>query len=47
MFTLFKSPPQYPRFTPIDLNGIHSYLVKFEESLRNFEELQKEINTRR
>jgi len=33
----------YPRVIPVDLNGVYSYLQKFEESLRNFEELQREI----
>jgi len=47
MFTLYKSSPVYPRVIPVDLNGVHSYLAKFEESLRNFEELQREIKITR
>jgi hypothetical protein len=42
MFTLFKSSPRFPKVNPVNLKFVHLYLVKFEESLRNFEELQKE-----
>ncbi|WPR75460.1 hypothetical protein [Algoriphagus sp. NG3] len=42
MFTLFKTSPKFPQVKPINLKMAKSYLMKFEESLRNFEEIQKE-----
>lgn len=42
MFTLFKSAPRFPKVNPVNLKFVHQYMAKFEESLRNFEELQKE-----
>ncbi len=42
MFTLFKSAPKFPVVKPVNLSLAKSYLIKFEESLRNFEEIQKE-----
>jgi len=42
MFTLFKSSPKFPVVKPVNINQAKSYLVKFEESLRVFEEVQKE-----
>ncbi|SFO72007.1 hypothetical protein SAMN04488519_11295 [Algoriphagus ornithinivorans] len=42
MFTLFKSSPKFPVVKPVNIHQVRSYMVKFEESLRNFEEIQKE-----
>jgi hypothetical protein len=42
MFTLFKSSPRFPKVNPVNLKFVQLYLDKFEESLRNFEELQRE-----
>jgi hypothetical protein len=42
MFTLYKSPPKFPVVKPVDIRLTHNYLVKFEESLRIFEEIQRE-----
>ncbi|WP_268035096.1 hypothetical protein [Algoriphagus sp. PAP.12] len=42
MFTLFKSSPKFPVVQPVDMHVVKNYMVKFEESLRNFEEMQKE-----
>jgi D-aminopeptidase len=42
MFTLFKSSPKFPRVQRVDIKTVRLYISKFEESLRNFEELQKE-----
>ncbi len=42
MFTLFKSSPLIPKVKPVDLRFISLYLNKFDESLRNWEELQKD-----
>jgi hypothetical protein len=44
MFTLFKSTPIVPKVKPVNLRFINSYWKKFEESLRNLDELQKEKN---
>lgn len=46
MFTLFKSTPVIPKVKPVNLKDIQLYMAKFEESLRNFDEIQKEnVNT--
>jgi hypothetical protein len=45
MFTLFKSSPKFPKLNPVNLKTVQLYLVKFEESIKNFEELQKESLT--
>lgn len=42
MFTLFKPTKTYPKVQNVNLKVIHLYMVKFEESLKNFDELQKE-----
>ncbi|WP_169817511.1 hypothetical protein [Algoriphagus vanfongensis] len=42
MFTLFKSSPKFPVVKPVDIPTVKSYVVKFEESLRNLDEIQKE-----
>ncbi len=42
MFTLFKASPKFPKVKPVDLKTVRLYISKFEESLRNFEEMQKE-----
>jgi hypothetical protein len=42
MFTLFKSSPKFPVLKPVNIRQVQSYFVKFEESIRNFEEIQKE-----
>lgn len=42
MFTLLSSTKSFPRIRAVDIRDIHLYMMKFEESLRNFEALQKE-----
>lgn len=42
MFTLYKASPKFPKIKPIDIKVIRLYFSKFEESLKNFEELQKD-----
>ncbi|EKB50539.1 hypothetical protein B879_00741 [Cecembia lonarensis LW9] len=42
MFTLFKASPKFPKVKTVDLKAVRLYVSKFEESLKNFEELQKE-----
>lgn len=42
MFPLFKSSPKFPQVKPINLKMTKTYLLKFEESLKNLEEFQKE-----
>jgi len=42
MFTLFKTSPKFPVVKPINIRQSINYLEKFEESLKNFEEIQKE-----
>ncbi len=42
MFTLFKSSPKFPVLKPINIGMAKNYLLKFEESLKIFEEIQKE-----
>ncbi|WP_241348067.1 hypothetical protein [Belliella filtrata] len=42
MFTLFKASPKFPKIQPVNIKFIQRYFEKFEESLRNFEEVQKE-----
>lgn len=43
MFHLFKSPPKFPKIRPINIRLVKNYQSKFEESFRNFEEVQKEL----
>ncbi|MFL0684528.1 hypothetical protein CLV31_108173 [Algoriphagus aquaeductus] len=42
MFTLFKAAPKFPVVKPVNIRQIQSYLSKFEESIKAFEEVQKE-----
>ncbi|EAZ79484.1 hypothetical protein ALPR1_04558 [Algoriphagus machipongonensis] len=42
MFTLFQSHPRFPVVQRINVRLAHNYISKFEESLKNFEEIQKE-----
>ncbi|MFD2035693.1 hypothetical protein ACFSKL_12890 [Belliella marina] len=42
MFTLYKASPKFPKIQPLNTKFIQRYIEKFEESIRNFEELQKE-----
>ncbi len=42
MFTLFKASQKFPKIKPVNLKFVQLYMTKFEESLKNFEELQKE-----
>lgn len=42
MFTLFKSSPKFPVLKPVNIGMAKNYLIKFEESLRIFDEVQKE-----
>jgi len=42
MFTLFKTSPKFPIVKPVNIRQIQNYLSKFEESLKAFEEVQKE-----
>lgn len=43
MFALFKTPPKFPVVKPINIRLVQNYFVKFEESLKNFEEMQREM----
>jgi hypothetical protein len=43
MFTLFKSSPKFPVVKPTNIKQAKNYLRKFEESLKNFEEMQNEV----
>ncbi|EOZ92316.1 hypothetical protein A33Q_4409 [Indibacter alkaliphilus LW1] len=47
MFTLYKPSPRFPQIKRIDIRTVQLYLSKFEESIRNFEEIQKERITSR
>jgi|GEM_PF-660188 len=42
MFTLFKPAPTFPKVKTVNLKHIQLYMAKFEESLKNFDEVQKE-----
>lgn len=42
MFILFKASPRFPKVQQLNVKFIQLYLEKFEESIRTFEELQKE-----
>jgi hypothetical protein len=42
MFTLYKSPPKFPVVKPVNIRLVHNYFEKFEESLKIFEEIQRE-----
>ncbi len=42
MFTLFQSSKKFPQIRYVNLNQVHLYMMKFEESIRNLEEFQKE-----
>lgn len=43
MFTLFQTFPKFPEVQRINVRMAKNYISKFEESLKNFEEFQKEI----
>jgi len=42
MFTLFKTSPKFPAVKLTNVKQARNYLLKFEESLKNFEEIQNE-----
>ena len=42
MFTLYKTSPKFPIVKSVNIRQIQNYLSKFEESLKAFEEVQKE-----
>ncbi len=42
MFTLFSNQKRFPIIKHVNIRDVHLYMVKFEESIRNFEDLQKE-----
>ncbi|SIN94778.1 hypothetical protein SAMN05444394_2458 [Algoriphagus halophilus] len=42
MFTLFQSYPKFPVVKRTNVRMTKNYISKFEESLKNFEEFQKE-----
>ena len=42
MFALLKPVKSYPEVKNVNLKVIHMYMVKFEESLKNLDEFQKE-----
>lgn len=42
MFTLYKHSPRFPKVKPVNLKFVQAYIQKFEESLKNYEEIQKE-----
>lgn len=42
MFTLLSPTKTYPRIKAVDIKDIHQYMMKFEESLKNLEAVQKE-----
>jgi hypothetical protein len=42
MFILFKASQKFPNVKTVNLRFVQLYMTKFEESLKNFEELQKE-----
>ncbi|SEF54682.1 hypothetical protein SAMN03080598_00547 [Algoriphagus boritolerans DSM 17298 = JCM 18970] len=43
MFTLFKNSPKFPVVKPVNIRLVQNYFVKFEESLKNFDEVQREM----
>lgn len=43
MFTLYKITPKFPKIKPVNIRFVKLYAQKFEESLKNLEELQKEV----
>jgi len=42
MFILFKASPKFSAMKPTNVKQVRNYLQKFEESLKNFEEIQNE-----
>jgi len=46
MFILFQSSPKYPVLKPVDLRCVQLYYTKFEEALKNLEEIQKDKTAR-
>ncbi|MHA7131629.1 hypothetical protein [Algoriphagus namhaensis] len=43
MFLLFKPSPKFPKVVPVNIRMVKNYQTKFEESFRNFEEIQREL----
>lgn len=43
MFTLFNPSKTFPKVQNVNLEVIQLYMVKFEEAIKNFDELQKEM----
>lgn len=42
MFQLFRPPKKFPQIRYVNLNQIQLYIMKFEESIKNLEEIQNE-----
>lgn len=42
MFRLFNTSKNYPKVRTVNIRDIQMYMVKFEESLKALEEVQKE-----
>ena len=42
MFNLLQPSKKFPKIKYVNLNQVQMYMIKFEESIRNFEEIQKE-----
>jgi hypothetical protein len=42
MFNLLKPSKKFPQIRYVNLSQVQMYMIKFEESIRNFEEIQKE-----
>ncbi len=42
MFTLFSNSKRFPTIKHVNIRDVHLYMIKFEESIKNFEDLQKE-----
>ena len=42
MFRLFNPSKNFPKIRPVNIRDIQMYMVKFEESLKALEEVQKE-----
>lgn len=43
MFILFKTPPKFPILKPVNIGMAKNYVIRFEESLKIFEEVQREL----
>jgi len=42
MFKLLQPSKKIPKIRYINLNQVQMYMIKFEESIRNFEKIKKE-----